>query len=636
MAARSGDGVMLNGRAFGALLLGFTCLLVGCAQAPASSTGAAEARISEPLASVSIDDMDNEAGVLTGSVQGGGEGTVVEVRDGATVLGQVEVHGGRWSIPWAPREDSRTLEAVASDASGQSVRATVEFQPLDFDAAHGLYQPETLLRLPASPGGTTRYTVDGSAPTPASPVYTRPLALLSQRGASAPLSRIPTTPPDAPEDWGWSPPWGPVARASVIRFQEYRDGRPVGPVRTRTFLIGRPRYTLPVLSLATEAEHFFSFETGIYVPGTHHARSPKWVEYAGTGNYHQSGDAWERPVHVEWFEEAGQPVISQDAGVRIHGGDSAAFPQKSLRLYARESLGAPLFRAPLFPESPLGEFKRLIVRNSGQDLLASKIKDCTLQGLLREHTRLALQACRPTLVFLNGEYWGLQELRERYDEHYLSAHYGVDPDAVVILEGDGTLDVGEPGDEAPYRALLDFVRQHDLADSGHYAWVEQRMDVDDFIDYVAAQLYFGNRDWPHRNTKLWRTRDGRWRWLLYDLDAAFDGGADEDSLKRLLDRAGEGQETAVLLKGLLRNPGFQQRFVSRFLWHLEHTFEPQRVIAHIDARAEQVAAELPAHIDRWHYPTSLEAWRRHVRQLRDFAERRPAHLRRFLEAREPR
>ena len=623
---------MLNGRAFGALLLGLTCLVVGCAQAPASSTSAAEARISEPLASVSIDDMDNGAGVLTGSVRGGGEGTVVEVRDGATVLGQVEVRGGRWSLPWAPREDSRTLEAVASDASGQSVRATVELQMLDFDAAHGLYQPETLLRLPTSPGGTTRYTVDGSTPTPASAVYTRPLALLSQRGASAPLSRIPTTPADAPEDWGWSPPWGPVARASVIRFQEYRDGQPVGPVRTRTFLIGRPRYTLPVLSLATEAEHFFGFETGIYVPGTHHARSPKWEEYAGTGNYHQSGDAWERPVHVEWFEEGGQPVISQDAGVRIHGGDSAAFPQKSLRLYARESLGAPLFRAPFFPESPLEAFKRLIVRSSGQDLLASKIKDCTLQGLLREHMRLALQACRPTLVFLNGEYWGLQELRERYDEHYLRAHYGVDPDAVVILEGDGTLDVGEPGDEAPYRALLDFVRQHDLADSSHYAWVEQQLEVDDFIDYVAAQLYFGNRDWPHRNTKLWRTRDGRWRWLLYDLDASFDGGADEDSLKRLLDAAGEGQATAVLLKGLLRNPGFQQRFVSRFLWHLEHTFEPQRVLAHIDARAEGVAPEMPAHIDRWHYPTSMEAWRRHVRQLRDYAERRPAHLRRTLEA----
>jgi hypothetical protein len=623
---------MLNGRAFGALLLGFTCLLVGCAQGPSESTREVEARASEPLASVSIDAMDNEAGVLTGSVRGGGEDTVVEVRDGATVLGPVEVREGRWSLRWAPREDSRTLEAVASDTSGRSARATVELQPLDFDAAQALYQPETLLRLPTSPGGTTRYTEDGSTPTPASAVYTRPLALLSQRGVPAPLSRIPTTPPDAPEDWGWAPPRVPVARASVIRFQEYRDGRPVGPVRTRTFLIGRPRYTLPVLSLATDAEHFFDFETGIYVPGTHHARSPRWDEYAGTGNYHQTGEAWERPVHVEWFEAQGQPAIAQDAGVRIHGGDSAAFPQKSLRLYARKSLGAPVFSAPFFPESTLGEFKRLVVRNSGQDLLASKIKDCTLQGLLREHTRLALQACRPTLVFLNGEYWGLQELRERHDEHSLRAHYGVDPEAVVILEGDGTLDVGKPGDEAPYRALLDFVRQHDLADGRHYAWVEQQVDVDDFIDYVAAQLYSGNQDWPHRNTKLWRTRDGRWRWLLYDLDASFDGSPEDDPLKRLLEGAAAGEETAVLLEGLLRNPGFQQRFVSRFLWHLEHTFEPQRVLAHIDARAEGVAPELPAHIDRWHYPVSMEAWRRHVRQLRDYAVRRPGHLRRVLGA----
>lgn len=618
---------MASGRTSGAVWLCFLWLLAACAPAPASPTGPVAAKAAEPLSSVSIDAMDNVAGVLTGSVRGGAEGTVVEVRDGATLIGRAEVSGGRWSVRWTPGEDSRVLEAVASDASGGSARATVPLQVLDFDAAPPLYQPETLLRLPTSPGGTTRYTVDGSTPGPGSPVYTRPLALLGGQGAPTPLSRIPTTPPDASEEWGWDWPRGPVARASVVRFQEYRDGRPLGPVRTRTFLIGRPRYTLPVLSLATEAEHFFDFETGIYVPGRHYT-SP------GTGNYHQRGEAWERPVHVEWFEREGQPVISQDAGVRLHGGDSAAFPQKSLRLYARESLGAPVFRAPFFPESPLQEFKRLIVRNGGQDLFGSKIKDCVLHGLLREHTRLALQACRPTLVFLNGEYWGLHELRERHDPHSLRAHYGVDPEAVVILEGDGTLEEGRAGDEAPYLSLLDFVRQQDLSEDRHFARVEQQLDVDDFIDYVAVQLYFGNRDWPHRNAKLWRTRaEGRWRWLLFDLDASFDVSPEEDSLKRLLEEAPPDAGVVILLKGLLRNPGFQQRFSARLRWHLEHTFDPQRVISHIDARAAEAAPELPAHIDRWHYPASMEAWQRQVRQLRDYAARRPGALRRLLEER---
>lgn len=589
---------------------------------------------------LSIDAMDNVAGRLMGTVQGLEEGGRVEVLVDGASLGTAELQGDQWRVDWSPGEESRVLEVVATDDTGQQARASLELERLDVESTRSLYQPESLLILPTAEGAKTHYTLDGSTPTSESPVYTAPLVLLSQRGLPAPLSLIPTNPPTAPEVWRWQPPRGPVRRTSVVRFQQFQGTTPLGAAGARTFLVGPSHGPLPVLSLATDAEHFFGFERGIYVPGLIHEQNPDWTWSWGTGNYRQDGKDWERPVHVEWFEADGRPMLAQNAGVRIHGSGSAALPHKSLRLYAKEDYGPELFSAPVFPGSNLRDFKRLIVRTSGQDLLWSKIRDCALQRMLRE-TRLALQDCRPTVVYLNGEYWGLHELRERYDEYYISSHYPVDRKKVVILEGDGVLDVGSNGDELHYRELVDFVRDHDPAVPEHYAHVLTRMDVEDFIDYQVAQLYFSNNDWPDNNVKLWRHRvsfdasappgaDGRWRWLLYDLDAALAGGPMEDSLRRVLTSGDLPERSVLLLRRLLRNPEFRERFVSRFLWHIEHTFAPARALAHLDAVAGEVGGEMATHVDRWGYPASESVWREHVQDMRDFFTRRPAFMRRFL------
>ncbi|NOJ95950.1 hypothetical protein HMI51_23820 [Corallococcus coralloides] len=589
---------------------------------------------------VTIDGHEPDTNRLFGTVASDAGTSRVEVYEDGRFLGHADLDSGRWSLPWWPGRRALGLEVVARDKQGSEARARVDFQHLAFDARPGLYQQETLLALPTAPGVRTYFTRDGSTPTPESSRYTAPIALLARSTPPVRWSFVPTTKPDAEEALRWVAPLEAPPQVAVVRYRQFAGAEPVGPVRTRTFVIGRGPYSLPVLSLVTDAANFFDPVTGIYVPGLAAEARP---EDPFAANYLQNGKEWERPVHVEWFETAGQRVFAQDAGVRIHGTGSAVMPQKSLRLYAKEDYGPKTFAGPVFPGSPVTEFTRMIVRTSGQDQGITKLRDCVLQGLLAE-TRLALQACRPTLVFLNGEYWGLHELRERLDEYYLASHYGVDRKKAVILEGSGTLDVGEEGDAQPYQELVDYVATHDLAVPEHDSWVRARMDVEDFIEYQVAQLYLGNTDWPENNVKFWRLRtkklepdaplghDGRWRWLVYDLDFALAAGPEQDSLGRVLDaQSGVGAWSTLLLRGLLQSPEFKARFVERFLWHTEHTFAEERVTAALDAAAEALALEMPEQVARWSQPASVEAWRANLESFRETLRQRPAFMRQLLE-----
>ncbi|MGD9611541.1 MAG: CotH kinase family protein, partial [Kiritimatiellia bacterium] len=354
-----------------------------------------------------------------------------------------------------------------------------------FSVPGGIYATNVEVELSTvETGAVVRYTLDGSEPTESSPVFTNVLVLGSKAGTPNDLSEIPTNfdpNPGPPYYEGWQPPAGEVFKFHVLRARVFRAGAMPSPAVTRSYLVdaaGTNRFTLPVVSIATDAANLFADDVGIYTPVN--------------GNMWQSGSAWERPGTIEFFEPGGALAFNETIGVRLHGNTTRSRPRKALRIYAR---GAGPFEYQIFPDKAVAEFDTFILRNGGNDWGNGVIRDLFLQSLA-ENTGLDRQYGRPTLVFLNGEYWGLHDLRERFDDGYAQHNYGLDELEYVQVEIDSAVsssyvpiyDSGNPDLGGDFSNLWNFVRTHDLADSNDYAAVTDRLDVDSFIDFFQANI----------------------------------------------------------------------------------------------------------------------------------------------------
>lgn len=504
-----------------------------------------------------------------------------------------------------------------------------------FSHAAGFYTDEFEISLSHPDSAVTiRYTTDGSLPGPQSDVYSGPIPVTTRVGEPNTISIIPTNPAEAPDEWRWRPPVGEVQKATIIRAIAEKNGKQPSNVATQTFFVhpaGADRYSLPVWSICTDPSNLFDFDLGIYVPGKVYAENPDWTTTWSTGNYQMRGDDWERPISIEFFENDGELALSMDGGVRIHGGGTRALPQKSLRLYARADYGTSWMEYPFFESQSITQYKRLILRNSGNDWLMTLFRDAMIQSLV-ESEDLDTQAYRPSIVFINGEYWGIHNIRERQDKYYLATHHGVDPDAIDLLEGNAEVSEGSADS---FLALRGFITAQDLRIQDNYQQVVDQIDIDSFITYNLVQLFAGNVDWPANNVAYWRpqTPEGKWRWLLYDLDYSF-GYANADTDLSLAINTAVGSTrypnqdwATVLLRFLLQNREFRNRFLARAgdltSWH----FVTQRVIERIDAMQAVLAPEIPEHQARWQFPAETFPWDFRVTLLRRFAKSRPASFR---------
>ncbi len=518
----------------------------------------------------------------------------------------------------------------------------------------GFYQKEVTLTFShPDPEARIVYTMDGSPPGADAIPYAGPLRLTTREGDANTISMIRTNPPEtSAHNFDWEPPSGLVAKAHALRVAAIKDGYFPGEGFAGTWFVGsehQHRSAVDTVSLIVDPHDLFDHYDGIYVPGYLYERDGYGDDMWGRwgANYFGSGREWERSAHFEYFRSpSGGLVTAGPLGVRIHGGGSRALPQKTLRLYDRrgEARGEGL-QFPFFDDLNATSFRTLILRNSGQDWISWSSTNPTmlLDGFLHTFFRemnLESQAYRPTVVFLNGEYWGIHNLRERTDEHYLSRHYGVDPDTVDLISG--RWDV-EAGSMDHYNSMLEYMRGHDLAKPEVFDEVKRRMDVDNYIDYMIAQTYGANHDWPWNNIRFWREqvdydpeapqgRDGRWRWILYDLDNAADKYVvDFDMFHRLkhpdeLPLPRETSWSLELINHLWKNEAFVQEFCGRYAAHLNITFQPARGLELLEILAREIETEIEEHFHRWGRPFDWHDWQVGLADLEEFLSRRPENV----------
>jgi hypothetical protein len=459
-----------------------------------------------------------------------------------------------------------------------------------FSAAGGQVSALSLEMSGVSSPNTLRYTTDGSEPTISSQSYFGAIS---------------------------------IAQTRVIRAAAFRQGYLPSPITTETYLINT-NHSLPVVSLVTEPDNLFHPVTGIYV-----------LEEGYSGDFPYFGsNIWEDtevPVNFAFYEPGNSDAYAFDAGTKIFGGWSRGQDQRSLSVFARGRYGTDEIDYPFFPQRENTRFQSVVLRNSGNDLYSSGMRDVVMTGLM-ENSNVDIQAYRSVASYINGEYWGLYNLREKVSEHFLASKHGVDKDNIDLLELNAEI---VQGSNVEYIALMNYIRDNPVNQSSHYDYITDRIDLDNYIQYQAAQIYYDNVDWPGNNIKFWKSPETKWRWILYDIDfgAAIwnQSAAFSNTLSFALNPNGPNWPnppwSTFLFRRLVTNQTFKNRFVNQIADEMNSRFLPQPVINRINSHVNSVRAEISRQDNRW---SRNGNWNENVEQIRDFFRDRPAQMKGFI------
>lgn len=505
-----------------------------------------------------------------------------------------------------------------------------------FSHESGFYENTIHLELAhANPKATIYFTLDGSVPDSSSFIYEQPIYITNRTDSIPFLANIPTTPDTAPDWFVWKEPIGNIFKGTSITAIAVEPGLdPSFPSRKAFFIHeeGRDRFSLPVVSLSMDPDHLLG-DDGIYT------------------NFSRRGRDWEKPVHIDFFETDGTTAFSTNAGIRVHGGNSRRYALKSLRLYFRGEYGASHISHQIFPDKDIKVFERLILRNSGSDWARTYFRDAALQKLADEYPLMDKQYFRPAAVFINGEFWGIMNIRDRLDNQYLETHHDVDRHNVDVLSRIQTV---EYGSRSTYPQLIDHWSNSDMNNPDVWADITELMDVTNFMNYHILQTFIMNTDQPGKNVQFWRSDefDGKWRWMIYDLDDAFwfgeHNGPDRNGLifNTGLDHidspnvrprdeeptwAPNGPQQTRPLRSMLQNDEFRNRFIHQFSNYLNTRYQPDHVHGIIDSLKQILSPHMGEHIDRWHRPESEIGWENRIYLMKDFAEQRPVFMWNHLE-----
>jgi hypothetical protein len=463
-----------------------------------------------------------------------------------------------------------------------------------FSQAAGFYPGSISVSLSTNtPNSSLFYTLDGKEPTNASLPYTAPLNVNS---------------------------------TSVVRARCYSPETNPGLIATGTYFISE-HSTFPVISLTTDPYNLYDPDYGIFL---------YWDPYYESNLFQD----WERPIHVEYFEAGGTHGFSLDAGVKVHGGLTRGQAQKALNIYARNVYGTNQINYRLFDDLSQTSYQSFVLRNAGNDFKWTIFRDELMHSLIRDEMDLEQSSYRPSVVFLNGAYYGIEHVREKINENFIAAHSGIDKDKIDMLEfipHDSNVKVLK-GKVDAWQQLIDFITAHDLGDSANYAAVASRIDVENFILYQVAQIYFDNGDWPGNNIKWWRPNspEGKWRWILFDTDFGFGlspfGNETGDMLLHYKHNtlatatASTGESwpnpphSTFLLRNLLKNKSFKAQFINTFCDYLNTAFQASVVKDKINAMRNDLAPEIQRHHQR--FPESAGNWANDIQVMSTFADLR--------------
>lgn len=457
----------------------------------------------------------------------------------------------------------------------------------------GLYGSAMALSFSVQTAGAEiRYTLDGDDPSPGSFLFNDPVL---------------------------------ISESLVIKARAYKNGVFISPVFTGTYIMGE--HQLPVVCISTPPANLWDGETGIYTPGNNADEGNRIANY---------WNDWERPAHIEMYETDFSQAFSIDAGIKIFGWGSRANQRRSLAVMIRDKYGVDALNYQLFPDSQVDQYKSFVLRNAGQDWQQTLIRDPLLSQLAKK-LDVERQHFRYCIVYLNGEYWGIHNIRSKLNEDYLSSHSWVDKDSVDIISRywRRSFPLLIEGDDDDYLYMENYIALYDLSQADAYAQVESMIDIQNIIDYYAINVFAANEDWPGNNNKCWRSNnpESKWRWIMYDLDNCLIRTSHNTISQSTLVGGTSWPNpdyTTIIFRNLLENEGFKYRFLNKISDLMNTMFRPSNMENEILQFKDQLRSEMEKHISLWgSYGaslTSIDQWESNISEISAFSSLRPEYL----------
>ena len=501
-----------------------------------------------------------------------------------------------------------------------SLSAMAQWQVL-FSANGGFYEETFELEMFSTyPQGHIRYTTNGNRPTAQSRQYVEPLVLDESLYSKSDIYTI----VNCPEQEFFLP--DSVRHCIVIRAAVFDDNDScISPVATNSYIIralGCDTHGLPVVSLCADSLDLFDYERGIMVPGIHFDSLNPYY----SGNYFMKGREWERLSNIEFYE-FDNTGINQLVGLRTHGKQSRWRSQKGMNIFAREEYGNKRLRHRFFETIPLDNFKHLSLKPYMSSWNGSGCKDY-ITGRMAEHLDVESLASRPLVLFLNGEYWGVYYISEKPDERFLEDHYGIDIEAVSIINIWYELECGILNG---YYSIYTWLETADLSDDEQYAYAEAHIDIANFIDYYVLELFANNADWPAYNVRMWQLGNGKWRWIFFDGDACLEY-MDFDVFANAVYDGDNGYPSnriaTLFFRRLLENAQFRLRFQQRFNELVSTVFAYENTKPYFDYIKLKLQPEVPNQMERFGSPpSSMAEWELYCMGVIDqFLRERPVEI----------
>ncbi len=394
------------------------------------------------------------------------------------------------------------------------------------------------------------------------------------------------------------------------------DGTPI-PISANTVLRARAFESNNIASEPAVATYFFNVNhvTPIISVVTDNANL-----YGPSGIFDNFMDNWLKEAHVEYFDSIpSHPLLfSQESGMIQDGGwgGSRSNPQHSFRLKLADNIlgGDPMFY-PVIPDKPnRTQYSDFFIRNGSNQYLTLPYKDAAQVKMMCDQTNAYYSAYRPITVYINGEYFGLYELREKWNKEKFMAEDNATEETIEILSLSayfGFVLRAVDGNVDNYWNALNAFNQLDPVSPDFVQQADEFLDMKYYADYIIGETWMGNTDWPGNNIKIYRSdaTDYRWRFCTIDLELSLQPNGWTDCTTDVLAGVigiGEGNPFVSPFNRALQNNEFHDFFINRYADILNTAYQTERLLAVEQNFYDQSVAEMPNEYFRWADPNNVE------------------------------